>query len=147
MDKNSHFHLHIHVGATEEAAKAAVEAYWNGAGRDDESVHPDESSPVTRQALAQRAYRESVGTMRPLLDFLAENPERTIPFGEASAALGFSTPRSMPGLLGAFGRRANHRYRGEWPFRRLRRDDAWYMRMDADIAAAIRSLREDRRKP
>ena len=85
---------------------------------------------------------ESDGNMAPLLEFLADNPERLIPFTEVSAALEFPSARSMPGLLGAFGRRANHRYGGKWPFEKRWHEDASHMRMDADVAEEIRRLRD-----
>ena len=79
--------------------------------------------------------------MKPLLEFLAANPDRWIPFTEASAALGFDSQRSMPGLLGSFGLRSNHRYGGRWPFETDQHDDLWHMRMDARVAEAIQALR------
>ena len=86
---------------------------------------------------------ESSGNMKPLLEFLAANPDRWIPFTEASEALGFDSPRSMPGLLGSFGLRSNHRYDGRWPFETNEHDDGgWHMRMDARAAEAILALRE-----
>lgn len=100
----------------------------------------EEASPDAIAALARRAYRESTGNMKPLLAFLADNPDREIPFTEASAALGFTSAFSMPGLLGAFGRRANHRYGGKWPFRTFRRDGVWHVLMTPDAAAAIRDV-------
>jgi hypothetical protein len=139
MSEVSEFHLHIHEGATPEAVRAAVEAYRLGAS-EDAAVGAVERE-ADRVALAERAYQESDGSMKPLLGFLADNPDRLVPYTEASAILGFPSARSMPGLLGAFGRRANHRYGGQWPFEKVWHEGAWQMRMGADIAQAIRALR------
>lgn len=70
---------------------------------------------------------------------MSERLEAT--FTEASAALGFESARSMAGLLGAFGRRANHRYEGKWPFKTMWRGNGWHMRMTQEAAEAIRELR------
>jgi len=149
-----HFHLHIHEGAPADATQAAVVALiarTNGSvpisvdapDSVDVPIGVDATRPTnTALALARRAYNESDGKMCPLLEFLADNPDRLVPFTEASRALGFPTARSMPGLLGAFGRRANHRYGGVWPFKKVWHNSAWHMRMDADIAEVIRKLRD-----
>jgi len=80
--------------------------------------------------------------MKPLLDFHAANPDRWIPFTEASAALGFDSQRSMPGLLGSFGLRSNHRYGGR-SFETSQHDDLWHMRMDERVPEAIQAVRDE----
>ena len=144
MTEATEFHLHLHDGVTPEAVKAAIDAWRDGSS--DESMATveeaiEEESPEAMVALAKRAYRESNGKMNPLLDFLADNPDRAIPFTEATTALGFDSARSMPGLLGAFGRRANHRYDGKWPFKTMWQNGAWHMLMTQEAAEAIRELR------
>jgi len=140
MSEDSHFHLHIHEGATPETARAAVEAYKAGVATVAAPLNVASSNGTV--SLARRAYNESDGNMAPLLEFLADNPGRLIPFTEASTALGFPSARSMPGLLGAFGRRANHRYGGKWPFEKCWHEHVWHMRMEADVAEEIRRLRD-----
>jgi hypothetical protein len=139
MPESNHFHLHIHEGVTPEVVRAAIDAY-HGRSRANNSGDPADESSSAAIALAQRAYRESDGMMADLLAFLAEDPGRLVPFTEASAKLGYESARSMPGLLGAFGRRSKHRYGGTWPFEKVLHDGAWHMRMDPEIAEAIRAL-------
>jgi len=70
-------------------------------------------------------------------------------YDAVTAAMGWATSRSLPGALGAYGRRANHRYAGEWPFRRDWDARAWshYLAMDADVAAFLRTLDTERGLP
>ena len=142
MSEGNEFHLHLHEGVTPDVARAAIREY-----KATRSLEPppdvDEAGPSNpAAALAKRAYNDSDGRMGPLLEFLADNPDRLVPFTEASSALGFPSARSMPGLLGAFGRRANHRYGGKWPFEKIWHEGAWHMRMDGDVAELIRELRD-----
>ena len=76
-----------------------------------------------------------------MLEYLADNPERSIPFPEVSAHLGFDNPRSLPGLLGALGRRANHRYGGNWPFKAIEQDGTWHLWISQKAADIINGLR------
>lgn len=126
MNSNE-FHLHIHEGATPEAVRTAVETYNSGRVPDTgvaiPETEPGEDGPPADSltdeamtALAVRAYAESEGNAKPLLEYLAEHPDRLVSYTEASEALGFPSKQSMPGLLGSFGKRANHRYGGIWPF-------------------------------
>lgn len=152
MDSNE-FHLHLHDGVSPEAVTAAIKTWGQIRPQalidePDSDLKPEEEleaepeqDPEALAKLARRAYKESDGNMGPLLEFLAKNEERWIPFVEASEALGFKTARSMPGLLGAFGRRANHRYGGKWPFETAYRDGgAAFMRIEAPAAAALREV-------
>lgn len=63
--------------------------------------------------------------------------------------MGWTKPRSLPGALGAYGRRAKHRYGGFWPFTRSRDVATWsyYLEMDPDDAAFLRDLHAKSQKP
>lgn len=102
-----------------------------------------------RDELLTRIYVESEPSFRRLLVLLAQRPkpaERLV-FADASAAMGWSNPRSLPGALGAFGRRTNHRYGGFWPFDRIEIADTWYFAMDEEVAAVVRTLHARLRLP
>lgn len=152
MQRNE-FHLHIHEGAPLDAVRVAVETYNSGQPGDSvaptadmDGMEEDEASQEVSTealvALATRAYTESEGNMKPLLEFLAENPDRLVSYTEASEALNFPSNLSMPGLLGAFGRRANHRYGGAWPFKKAiwANEDSNFL-MTEIAANAIRDAR------
>ena len=148
MNKRIDVHIHIHEGTSAAAAEAAVRAALgspdtipstvasetNGGGDDPEKI----------RGFWVRSYVDSAtdseGKARPLLRFLAENPERLIPYTEVSEELGYDTPRSLPGLLGAFGRRADHRYQGVWPFERKWANGQWNLWMPREAADIIGSL-------
>ena len=70
-------------------------------------------------------------------------------YADVSAAMGWDTPRSMPGALGAFGRRSNHRYGGFDPFVRQWDHAAWshFLSMDEEVAAFLRELHAERQLP
>jgi hypothetical protein len=78
-----------------------------------------------------------------------EDPTDPIAFKEISDAMGWPTARSLPGALGAFGRRTKHRYGGYWPLRRYWDHAEWsnFMTMDTDIAAFLVRLHAERRLP
>ena len=137
-------HLHIHEGASPATVEAAVKAALGSANGTVATVDDDEADAEKIRDYWKRSYEESAmdseGKARPLLKFLASNPERLIPFPEVSQALGFSNARSLPGLLGAFGRRAEHRYRGVWPFERKLADGEWHLWMSQEAAEVIRPL-------
>lgn len=137
-------HLHIHEGTSEAAARAAAEALRGSGEEPGESLGAETSPQVeesVRREYVGRAYAESEGKAKPMLEFLADNPDRLIPYSEISAHLGFDTARSLPGLLGSFGKRANHRYEGVWPFEAIFQHDGWNMRMTAEDAEIINALR------
>jgi len=154
MSNSNDFHLHLHEGVSAEAARVAVEAYYAAqAARNGTTASPrveveadepeDDMSAEDLAALATRAYEESWGNMKPLMEYLADNPDRLVSYTEASEALGFPSKLSMPGLLGAFGRRANHRYGGAWPFEKaIWADDDSNFLMSEAAAEAIRRARK-----
>lgn len=144
----SQIHLHIHEGASPEAVRAAAEVLVLRGEVQEESAEeasggqPDpEVSDEKRAEYVRRAYEESSGMAKPLLEFLADNPERLIPFPEVSQHLGYETARSLPGLLGSFGRRAKHRYEGRWPFAAREIGDQWHLMMSSENAEIVNSLR------
>jgi hypothetical protein len=104
-----------------------------------------------RNELLTRVYVESQPTFRRLLLLLAErpNPEDLMSYRDVGLAMGWKEPRSLPGALGAFGRRAKHRYGGFWPFDRTWDDDEWThsLRMDPAIAAFLLDLHDERQMP
>lgn len=137
-------HIHIHAGVDPEAARAAIEAARALNGSSAEPAAVEAAPPVDEekyQRYVERAYTESDGSAKPLLEFLADNPGRDIPFTEISKALGYATNRSLPGLLGAFGRRAKHRYEGIKPFKAFQIEGWWHAHMSPETAEIINSLR------
>ena len=54
--------------------------------------------------------------------------------------MGFDNPRQLPGTLGAYGRRAIHRYGGRWPFDAEIRDFVWHACMAQWVADIIDEL-------
>jgi hypothetical protein len=145
-DNNTNqIHLHIHEGATPAAARAAAEGLRSRethipepSGGGEELVLP--AADRTAEYI-KRAYTESEGKAKPLLEFLADNPERPIPYPEVSKHLGFPTARSLPGLLGSFSRRADHRYEGLQPFEKRWLHDGWHLLMSSENAAIVNELR------
>lgn len=141
------FHLHIHEGASAEAVRAAAEVFVAGGAAVDAEPEPEveagsvDLSAEARDDYTRRAYLESGGKAKPLLEFLADNPGRVISFPEISEHLGFDTPRSLPGLLGSFGRRAKHRYEGFKPFVTTWDNENWFLMMDSHCAGIIDSVR------
>ncbi len=76
-----------------------------------------EGDPGLDRALLERMYRESHEAHRGLIEYLAEHPEEWHYTGDLAAALGLPHgARSLAGMLGAFGRRAQHRYGGQTPW-------------------------------
>jgi hypothetical protein len=147
MQRRTEVHLHIHEGALPATVEAAVRAALgsgNGAGALPEVPGGGEADAETHREYWARSYNESQedaeGKARPLLKFLALNPERLIPYTEVSKALGYTNSRSLPGLLGAFGRRADHRYKGVRPFERTWANGQWHLRMSKDAAEVISGL-------
>lgn len=98
-----------------------------------------------------RLYVESEPTFRRLLMLIAdrEDPTHPMAFGDITRAMGWQTTRSLPGALGAFGRRTKHRYGGYWPLTRTWDHAEWsnMMAMDKDVAAYLVQLHTERRLP
>lgn len=135
-------HLHIHEGASPEAVRAAIEAIGekNKAAGDHESGTGGNRSEREAE-LVRRAYLDSEEKAKPLLEYLADNAGREIRYPEISEHLGFPTSRSLPGLLGAFSRRADHRYGGVQPYERRHTPAGWCLYMTEENAELIKELR------
>jgi hypothetical protein len=70
--------------------------------------------------LVNRIYRESEEKFRSLLELLAEHPGTPLSTEFVASELElYRGAASLAGMLGAFGRRANNRYAGFWPFEKL----------------------------
>ena len=72
--------------------------------------------PELTEELVERIFIESKDTHRRLLKLLAEHPDKWMSYEEVSRLMGFRNPRQLPGTLGAYSRRSQHRYGGVWPF-------------------------------
>lgn len=94
------------------------------------------------EALVTRMYRESEGAHRRLLEFLASHPDEWLDSQAIADGLGLQFGRkSLAGSLGAFGRRADHRYGGLKPFE-SRWDDGEYLaklRMSQEVATWVKA--------
>jgi hypothetical protein len=108
---------------------------------------PEPEVPMSieqRHELLTRIYKESEPTFRRLVMLAAEreDPTRRVSFEQVTQDMGWPTPRSLPGTLGAFGRRTNHRYGGYWPFHRDldHAEWSWFVSMDADVADFLLEL-------
>ena len=141
-------HIHIHEGVSPETAAAAVRAAQtpiaDGSRGSSHAVTATAAGSTSSDEFTEyvrRAYVDSSGQAKPLLEFLADNPERMVSMPEVSSHLGFPTPRSLPGLLGAFGRRAKHRYNGVKPFDAHQDGDTWFLHMSQEAADVINGLR------
>lgn len=79
----------------------------------------DETHRITTdETLIRRIYEESHEAHRRLLKRLAASPDKWIYAGELAADLELSVGnKSLAGMLGALGRRSNHRYQGQRAFR------------------------------
>ena len=95
--------------------------------------------------LIRRMYDESEPAHRELMQFLAEHPNEWLYSRELADGLRLEHgTKSLAGMLGAFGRRASHRYGGQKPWRSVwdgAREEARH-RMSADVAVAVRSAVE-----
>ena len=78
-----------------------------------------------------------------------KQPERPLDYGSISKELGYPNRRSLPGLLGAYGRRAKHRYNGYWPVQAHWDAEqwSWMMWMRADVAEALREIHAEQDRP
>lgn len=124
-------------------------------GRDHQSAVQSEPNPeaigppatrerATDPAIIKRAYLESSEKMKAFLDCLADQPDEWISTEDVGNAIGY-TWNQVAGMLGAFGRRWEHRYKeaGNWFF-----DNKWdhienhqdYL-MSPEAAGIIQELR------
>jgi hypothetical protein len=133
-------HLHIHEGASPEAVKAAVEAIHGDTAATDPGEQENDAEQVAQ--VIRQAYLDSREKAKPLLEYLADNAGREVPYPEISEHLGFPTSRSLPGLLGAFSRRADHRYGGVQPYERRYTSGGWRLYMSQENAELINELRD-----
>jgi hypothetical protein len=94
-------------------------------------------------ALVERMYRESHKGHRRLMEYLAASPGAWFYTSEIGAALGHDNgAKGVAGMLGAFGKRANHRYGGHKPWETEwdgSREEARH-RMDAEAAETINTI-------
>ena len=113
------------------------------------------STPISveqRNELLARIYVESEPPFRALLMLLANRGEVSEPmyYGDIlDAHPEWSSSRSVAGAMGAFSRRAEHRYGGYWPFDRAWDEDEWshYLTMEVDVAAFLFRLHAERQLP
>ncbi len=78
---------------------------------------PEAEAPVDLPALIERMYRDSHPAHQKLLTFLAAHPDEWFYTSDLAEALELPHGnKSLAGMLGAFGRRAAHRYDGKKPW-------------------------------
>jgi hypothetical protein len=127
-------------------------------GRDHQSPVQSEPKPdaigppsirerATDPAIIKRAYLESSEKMMAFTEYLAERPGEWVSTEQVGNAIGY-TWNQVAGMLGAFGRRWEHRYKeaGNWFF-----DNKWdhienhqdYL-MPPEAARIIKDLRSGR---
>jgi hypothetical protein len=142
--KETHIHIHIHEGVTPEVAGRVIIALEALTGMEDEvtialgkSDSPEDGGAAS---LVRAAYNESSGRARDLLTYLAENPGEKIPYSDVSEALDFDSPKSLPGLLGAFTRRAQEQYGGFKPYESIKIGNQWYLKMPVEVARVVIKL-------
>jgi hypothetical protein len=107
-------------------------------------------SEEQREELLIRIYEESEPRFRRLLLLLAdrEDPAAPMSYEDVTSAMGWTSPRSLPGALGAFGRRTKHRYGGFWPFDREHdAEQNWSLAMQASVADFVVELHVRRGLP
>lgn len=113
-------------------------------GDPEAEVSPDDGrrDGALTQALVGRMYRESEDAHKRLLRFLAGHPDEWLDSQAVADGLGLAYGRrSLAGSLGAFGRRADHRYGGLKPFE-SRWDGETHqarLRMSQEVAAWIKA--------
>lgn len=92
----------------------------NGVGiveGDSAAVEPGAGEVALTPDLVRRMYEESLDPHRKLFKYLAKHPDEWIHSDALAKALQLgSGNKSLAGMLGAFGRRAKHRYNGLRPF-------------------------------
>lgn len=93
------------------------------------------------QALAERMYRESWDPHKRLMEYLADHPNEWIGTSEIAQALQLEHgSKSLAGSMGAFGRRAEHRYGGlkPWETRWRPEEGQAEHRMSQEVATWIK---------
>ncbi len=115
----------------------------------DDDVTGNETAESTYDidpALIRRMYKESHGPHRRLMEHLAEHPDEWIYTGALASALELRHgARSLAGMLGAFGRRAQHRYDGHTPWA-SKWDPAAHEvkhKMTSEVAREIKKIASD----
>ena len=104
---------------------------------------PEEEDEAELDRLIQRIYRESEQRFRDLLLLLAHHPGTPMSTDEIADELKlYRGPASLAGMLGAYGRRSNHRYDGFFPFERLHNpaDERYELVMPQKIAGIIEQI-------
>jgi hypothetical protein len=89
-----------------------------------------------------RAYRESPGTMKLFLDYLASVAGKPVTAEETAKAVGY-TRHQQAGMLGAFGRRVKNRYgRSTWFFTYGWNDqrEEWTYSMEASVGKVLKGI-------
>jgi Family of unknown function (DUF6416) len=127
------------LSPTPLAAGAGSSPYINE--RDADETWPDD--------LLRRSYEESSPAMRAILDLMANEPARRSTTREFATAAGFEGERgywSVPGVMGAYTRRAKNRYGHDlWPFAWKKLEDTSFLYwMPESIAAKVRVIRDGR---
>jgi hypothetical protein len=93
--------------------------------------------------LIERMYRDSHDGHRRLMEYLASHPGQWFYTSEIGAALGHENgAKGIAGMLGAFGKRSNHRYGGHKPWETEwdgSREEARH-RMDAETAETVNAV-------
>lgn len=100
------------MGTTEAEVAEGAE------GADEAVVAEEAAGPVTAdEDLIRRIYNESHEAHRRLLKRLADSPDEWIFASQLAKDLELSAGnKSLAGMLGALGRRSNHRYEGKRAF-------------------------------
>jgi len=126
-----------------------VYAYLGELARDesaDASGSAPQSIPSLDQDLVQRMYSESYEPHKRLLRLLADHPDEWLYSRQIADGLKLEHgSKSLAGMLGAFGRRAKHRYHHLLPWRSEWDPAKEEMRhqMSAEVATWVRALPRD----
>ena len=98
---------------------------------------------VLDEGMLRRIYEDSLEPYRRLMELMATRPGEWRYSNEIAADLGLEHgARGLAGMLGAYGRRAKHRYGGLKPWESKwdpAREEMLYM-MPADVADTVREL-------
>lgn len=100
------------------------------------------ASAALTQPLVERMYRDSEDAHKRLLEYLAERPDEWLDSQSVADGLGLQFGRkSLAGSLGAFGRRADHRYGGLKPFESHWDPEQYFveLRMSREVAAWVKA--------